>query len=269
MKNIDIILAKQIYDETKSFRKTAKYFDVCSDTIINIFKRNNIEYNIPIRYDCDHDFFFKDNEESFYLAGFIAADGCLKQRANHFELFIGLSKHDKDFLEKIKNTLKSNAPIKDYLIKNSKRNIVWNDSWSSQFYITSKKIFDDLARFNIVPRKSLIYTFPEWLKNHELKHHFMRGYSDGDGSFYLSGRNDKIKQLHFYLLGTISFLEQYEVLLRKECDLKEKKIRFFNKIGRLEYGGNFITKKIANYLYKDSTIYLERKYNLVHSSSKM
>ena len=73
-----------------------------------------LEYQKQIIYNCDHEFFSRDNEESFYIAGFIAADGGIKDRKNTseniiYELGIALSKEDKDFLEKLRKIMKANA----------------------------------------------------------------------------------------------------------------------------------------------------------------
>lgn len=229
-------------------------------------KKFGLKFNKQIKYNCDHDFFSRENEESFYVAGFIAADGCVKNHSsskNSFQIQIGLSQRDQEHLEKIKYLLKSDAPIKNFLIKNSKRNIKWNDTWSSQINITSKQMFEDLKKFNIVPRKTLIYTFPEWMKNHPLKHHFIRGYNDGDGSFYISKLPDhkKVKQICFSMRGTPEFLLFIQSILEQECKLRkrDKPIRISSGHGCLEYGGNSVVSKITDYLYKNATIFLPRK----------
>ena len=222
-------------------------------------------------YKSDQNFFSKETEESFYVAGFLAADGCVKSRKSpsqkygepRHEVYIGLSKNDKEHLEKIRKILSAETPIRDYLVKNSTRNSNWKDIWKSEISITSKQMFDDLARFNIVPRKTLIYTIPDWMKNHSLKHHFLRGYNDGDGSFYWALSKGKIeKQLYFSLRGTTEFLMSVRDILEKECNLphRETEIRISSGHGVLEYGGNKVVKKICNFLYKDATIYLDRKY---------
>lgn len=99
---------------------------------------------------------------------------------------------------------------------------------------------------------------------HQLKHHFIRGYNDGDGSFYIpklkNGR--KAKQIYFSMRGTPMFLEEVRYILDKECDLEErnKAIRISSGHGCLEYGSNGVISKIRDYLYKDATVYLDRKY---------
>ena len=131
--------------------------------------------------------------------------------------------------------------------------------------ITSKEIFDDLSRFNIVPRKSLIYTFPEWLINHKYVNHFMRGYFDGDGSFYVINKNKETPQVGFSLRGTQDFLKTYRSIFESNHLVKEreKDIRINSGIGVLEYGGNKVVNNIKDFLYKDSNVCLERKRSIV------
>jgi hypothetical protein len=258
---LDKILTKEIleqsYTELGSLRAVARKFNIDPSSIKKYMNYYNLELK-KTRYNVDHNFFSYDNEESFYVAGFIAADGCIKNR-NCFELSIGLSNKDREFLEKIKQVMNAENPIKDYIVRNSKRNSIWKDSYKSEMTIVSKQICQDLKRFNIVPRKSLIYTFPEWMKNHPFKHHFIRGYNDGDGCFYLVK-----KQLYFSMRGTVDFLTDIRSILEEECDLikRESLIRISSGHGCLEYGGNIIINKIVNYLYNDATIYLARKYEI-------
>jgi hypothetical protein len=230
-----------------------------------------LEYDKQVIYNCDHEFFSRDNEETFYVAGFIAADGCVKDRKTPYgtsrcELSIGLSIKDKDFLETLRKTMKAETPIRDFIIRNSKRNPKWNDTWKSEFAITSKRMCEDLGRFNIVPRKSLIYTFPKWMINHPLANHFIRGYNDGDGCFHIPKLpSSKKKQVHFSLRGTPEFLLDVRHILERECnlDIREKEISISSGHGELKYGGNGIVSKIADYFYRDATIYLPRKRDIV------
>src|SRR3989304_1937567 len=206
-------------------------------------------------------FFSLDNQNSFYWAGFLAADGCILDKKGPTKIIsLALAKKDKAHIEKFKDAIAANNPIYDYLIKNSKRNARWNDTWKSEIKITSYKLCEDLVRFNVVPRKSKIYTFPKWLISHELVNHFMRGYSDGDGSFFFNTAKNKVtKQLYFNLRGTQGFLEVYRSILEKSCNLKErtKDIRVNNGIGVLEYGGNGVVGDIAKFFYRGADIYLE------------
>jgi transposase len=261
----------EAYKECNSLQEVANKFGLKNkEGLRQLLKRNGYTINKPIHYDFNSDFFKNDNEKSFYWAGFIAADGCVKEIKRkscnniNYEFSLGLSKTDKDHLEKFKKDIGYDGPIHDYLIKNSIRNSKWNDTYSSQISMTSKVYFDDLKKFNIVPMKSLIYTFPEWLIDHELINHFMRGYFDGDGSWYI-GSSKKTDQIFFSLRGTVEFLGIYRSVLESKCNLEErlKDIRINSGIGVLEYGGNGIVKKICKFLYKDANVSLSRKYDII------
>jgi DNA-binding transcriptional regulator WhiA len=264
---VDIKELQKIYEQTQSAKKVGEHFGMSKEKAIYILKRENL-INELVRYSCDQNFFEENNEKSFYWAGFIASDGSIIDRRKTLELSIGLSKKDKSLLEKFKKDLKAENPIHDILVKNSKRNKNWNDSWKSEIKLTSNKLCKNLERFNIVPRKTKTYTFPKWLINHDLVNHFMRGYFDGDGSFFTNNQK-KTPQLYFSLRGTSEFLKAYREVLEKTCDLpiRIKDIRINNGIGVLEYGGNNIVPKIAEFLYKNSTVCLERKRDLANNLS--
>jgi len=279
---LDKILTREVleqsYAELGSLKAVARKFDVDSGSIKKYMTLHGLDFKPQIRHGCDHDFFSRENEETFYIAGFIAADGCIKDRKGssgnrRYELGIGLSKEDKGFLERLRQIMKAETPVRDFLVKNSKRNPEWNDTWKSEIIITSKQMCDDLERFDLVPRKSLILTFPEWMKNHPLKHHFIRGYNDGDGSFFIpelkGGRT--IGQVHFAMRGTPAFLKVARDILEAECNLEErhKCIRISSGHGVLEYGGNGIVSKITNYLYQDATVYLPRKRDIAMKANHL
>jgi len=260
-------LVEKLYRELGSLSAVAKEIGCTKEGVRQVMKRNGFDVKKPILYDVNHNFFKDENEKSLYWTGFVAADGCVKQKKNSesYILSIGLSSKDHKHLEKFTDNIQFNGPIYKFMVKNSKRNSKWNDTEKSEIAITSKKIFDDLSKYNIVPRKSLIYTFPEHLITHPLVNHFMRGYFDGDGSWFLQKHKDKKDQLIFSLRGTPEFLTIYRTILERECGLqhRDKLIRINSGIGILEYGGNGITDKIASFLYKDASVYLDRKHKMI------
>ena len=110
---------------------------------------------------------------------------------------------------------------------------------------------------------------PDWLINHPLVHHFLRGLNDGDGSFFIQKeKNKKTNQIKFNLCGTSMLLEQVKSIFKKEGLINsmfsrgKKNIRQKSGCSCLEFGGNIIISKIFDYLYKDATIYLQRKYDI-------
>lgn len=278
---INKILTKEVlereYEALQSFRAIAEKYNISHETVRYYMHKYGLAYNELVRYSCNENFFALDNEASFYVAGFVAADAYVLshgEAAKNLEVSntfgIGLARKDENHLWTLKNLLSAESPITYKIVKNSKRNPNWKDSEECELRITSIKLCTDLLlRFNIVQRKSLILIFPEWLLNHPLVHHFMRGYFDGDGSFYKTdGVN--IEQVYFNVRGTIEFLTSFRNILDKNCSLStyEKQIRISSGYPALEYGGNGVAAEISNFLYKDATIYLPRKYELAQQAIK-
>jgi intein-encoded DNA endonuclease-like protein len=92
-----------------------------------------------------------------------------------------------------------------------------------------------------------------------LLHHFIRGYFDGDGSVSLdTARNN----LHVSIAGTKKFLESLSVALFQ--NIPNYTLTKLHKptnceIHLLQKGGNKQLKGLYTYLYKDATVFLERK----------
>lgn len=261
------ILTKEIleyeYKILGNFHKMAEKLNVSIDSISKYMKLYDIQYTNGMSkiYSCNENLFSTETENSFYLAGFIAADGSIQYRKYSKILKITLSNKDENFLYKIKEILNSNHPIRQYRTKQSK--LVKSENICVELQIASKNISQNLARFNIVPNKTFIYYMPEWLIKHPLCHHFLRGYFDGDGciSHCGLGKNRTIIQKSFNILGTGKFIEQYMNILIDNAKLNAVKINQKGNVYCLQYSGNKNIQKIYDFLYKNATIFLERKHN--------
>jgi hypothetical protein len=202
--------------------------------------------------------FNEDTEASFYLAGFIAADGSVNTLGYSHTLFITLAEKDARHVYKIRDLLQSNHPIKhkSYFSKQAQK---YYDS--CRYSITSKLLVKSLERFNIVRNKTFTYTIPQWLLEHPLLNHFLRGYIDGDGCFRIHKKDSLKPRAQFKILGTESMMTDLINIFNKHCGFNNniKEIYPYKNIFRLDYGGNNIINKIIDYVYKDATIYLDRK----------
>lgn len=62
--------------------------------------------------------------------------------------------------------------------------------------------------------------------------------------------------------------EQIQKILMKNCELNKTKLQIMNYIGGnmayLRYGGNQQITRISNFIYDNSTIYLDRKKQVVN-----
>lgn len=255
-KDLDNEKIKNLYNYGKSFLEISKIFNV-SPTVIS---RCLIETNTTIRsnfenkrqYSCNSNYFSNiDTERKAYWLGFLYADG------NNYKgrLQIRLQDSDKILLEEFSKDINSNS-----VIKNIKVNIT-NRKNQVGLFINDIKLTEDLIKLGCVPNKSLILKFPteEQVPKH-LLNHFIRGYFDGDGCISINKKGGK----HFSITSNNLFIEKLQEILIKNCNLNKVKIvnskQHKETTLTLSYGGNIQVKRIFDYLYKDATIYLERKF---------
>lgn len=230
-----------LYEEHQSIRKVGEILGWSREKVRYRLKDLGL-LNRSVRHSFLDNFFSFNTPESFYWAGFIAADGCMfKERKKYAVLRIGLANKDTDHLVKFSRAINFTGP----LYKNK----------ATEIRIRSDQICEDLRKFNITERKSLVLNFPEWLKDHSLVNHFMRGYFDGDGSFYIPNQNVKTPQLYLSVRGTFNFLLSFKEVLEEKCGLEinPKKPRPNSGIYVLDYGGNKKVKNIAKFLYQNSS----------------
>jgi hypothetical protein len=218
----------------------------------------------------DESYFSKDTESSFYWAGFLAADGCLQhvnmksgKRKNGTQSYsdsyiVRISQNDKEHLELFKKHIGADQrKLTERKYLNRKENTV---KINYNLSLRSEIMYQDLHRFGIVEKKSYNLTMPDWLCNHNLVHHYIRGYFDGDGSIFFSGTKPTID-----IVGTFDFLKSVRSVLLRDIEFESNVRIVRNHTARLVWGGSKITSKIASWMYRDCTICLPRKYEKVQS----
>jgi len=228
------------------------------------------------KYQIDHDFFSWDTEESFYVAGFWAADGWKTKVSGGFGIGLQLCDKDYEHLQKIRSLLGCSSPCrfrKRETRINGNKNISVTKSFS--FLFNSEQCYKDLERFGVTERKTYTLRFPEWLKTHPLLHHYMRGYIDGDGCFLLSYPKNRTPDVRFCMRGTKEFLESFhEVLVMNGVMDKPKEIianagKKAIVFGLLGYNGNVLISKMYDFLYKDASIFLARKEEIAKQAKTL
>lgn len=143
---------------------------------------NNSKYEVR-KYQHDKDFFKSPNPINCYVAGFLAADGCIHvmKRGGYRILSLALAVADTPHLLKIKDLLKHEGGT-FYSKKES-------GNGTNQFGISiSQEYMNDLAGFGIVPRKAHRLTPPRF-DNLVLEFSYLLGLLDGDGCIHLNNRN--------------------------------------------------------------------------------
>lgn len=185
-----------------------------------------------------------DTEEKAYWLGFLYADGCVGSKEDKIEL--GLAEKDLKHIEKFRDFMNITNKI-SYREKTK----------SYRMSFRSFQCKQDLIDKGCVPKKSLILDFPN--ENQVPKYlirHFIRGYFDGDGWF-----TNTESCFQIGIIGTEKFIKGF--LNSIEDINKENKIfdvHRENGAKRYVFGAYDDVLNFLNWIYKNSNIYLERKY---------
>lgn len=251
----------QLYDAGKTQQEIANIIGCTQTSISYMLRKNGIKcrnrkdvFKNQKYFDINTSFFDKiDSEKSAYFLGFLYADGCVQTNNNSYMVTLKLKSEDKIILEKFRDIISPSSSVK---ITNKKYAYV---------RVNQKEIYNQLISHGCIPNKSLTLDFPTTVPQ-ELLHHFVRGYSDGDGTIYQNTfRNKKTVNTIWKIVSTKQFCEQVALLLKKELN-----ISCFQSLSRpktnnittiLSVGGNIQVEKVLDWLYKDATIYLPRKFD--------
>lgn len=232
-----------------------KVYKIQESTLFHYLQRRNIK---PNRGSNAHIDFFNsiDTELKAYWLGFVAADGCVWPQSN--SLRVGLSRTDYVHLCRLRDALGVRNRIywTRPRTKNKRHNV-------SVLDVRSEGMIADLLALGIKQNKTYNLEWPTIPPN--LEHHFIRGYFDGDGSWWII-RGPWRPNLSFECIGTWSFIKSLQDRLVTGCQLQHTKLKRHHttsSVCTVNYGGNLQCLRIANYLYEDATIYLTRKRDIV------
>ena len=190
-----------------------------------------------------------DSEEKAYWLGFLYADGCIvnDNTNKQYKVVLTLNENDKEHVELFRKCLNSNNPIRRVCSKLGDK-----EYFSSQFYIYSKKMVNDLYNNGCIQNKSLVLKPPTITDN--LVGHFIRGYFDGDGSIYYDEKRDRYI---FSILGTNEVLSWICNKIGIKEHIRNAKRNSCCKEMRVNKKEDLI--KIYDYVFKGSNISLNRK----------
>lgn len=254
--DIEII---QKYKDGLSLKNISNIYNLAPNTIKKILLKNNIELRSRAGNKgmfLKKDYFSNINTEyKAYFIGLLLADGNVYLRNNGQPCIrITLEKTDKYILEKLKEEL------------NTSNQVTLNRGNEVTLSIHSEKIFNDLKKYSIFPNKTFKKFFPKNIP-YEYMNHFLRGFFDGNGCISINKPINRVtyrKQLSFcdneeLLIGIREFLTN-------ELNTRFNKINTRKNISQLFYCSKEDVEKISNYMYKNSTIYMIRKYEKLKSN---
>lgn len=196
-----------------------------------------------------------DNQEYWYIAGLLAADGYISDECIELSLW----ENDIDIIKKIRDIICPDKPI--YTKKQSGAKVLKlnNRIMSAHF----KDLFGMTSN-----QKHTEMTFPD-VPSHYLND-FIRGYFDGDGTVdttkayqIVSGEKRIYQGVRVRILGNYDFLSKLNQSIKEFVPNKTKAISKKGKENVFVVTYNFSTAQgIIEWFYKDSpSLYMKRKRN--------
>ena len=210
------------------------------------------------KYTFDEEYFDDiTSEHQAYWLGFLYADGYIlskrirPNKKNESQSFgFAISEKDSELFDKFKQDLNATNPIHYY--KGSGFN---TNNTIGRILLTSQHTVDSLKKYGVIENKTFFLKEPPISK--ELFPAFLRGYSDGDGSIIIDKRN----KYQWQLLGTKELLTSIQNFFGTNIKLYQRFPERDNNNYTLHYYGNLQVVRFLNIIYKDATIFLQRKYD--------
>lgn len=202
-----------------------------------------------------NDFYFDciDNEHKAYWLGLLFADGFIVN-SGHCKNTVGISLKysDRYLLEVLKKDLGSSYEIHDYYSTG------YSNTFYSKFSFVSSRIYSKFVDLGF-KNKSSVGVLPVSFVPDYLVNHFIRGYFDGNGSL------KKACGSHLFSLSFCGTLETIKIIknilgkdnLKISCRFPDRNDKNYS----VDICGDKEVYRICSWMYKDSTVFLKRKYN--------
>lgn len=249
---------KEIYEKTHSINQVAKQLNISWDKAKKIClemgyqstKKNQhcefVEYNLFQKIETEAD---------AYWLGFLYSDGWIRSDRN--EIGLGVQERDAEILEKFKEyigttnniQIKQKEKIKKHTAPDG--HIIEAKQNFHSLTFSCKKTKENLIALGCLPNKSKILHCPtiEQVPDN-LLFHFARGVVDGDGSVRWGERKDFVicsASINFLIeLTTRMKINNFGVLYKEQFRISK----------------SALVRQVLEKLYKDSSIYLNRKFQV-------
>ena len=239
---------KELFDKEVSVKDIAAKFNVSNttvrDTIIKmggVFKpQTDTKRRYKLNEACFDNF---TTEDSLYFYGLLLGDGNISKDRPRIK--ISLMKSDREILEKFRLFLGTDRPIKENKLNFS-------------VVVDSVKISKVLSEQNFEPAKSTKEKLPAFYsrENYEMRH-FWRGLVDADGSLYFGKYSENI-----CLLSSEEIASEFKEFVKYHLGIEGSRLEQHQTSTKCFYSKFHCRNaiKVAEMLYKDSNIFLDRKF---------
>ena len=242
-----------LYNQGKSQNYIEKHLNLTRKTIRELLKQAGVDYrnksqqqHLNKKTEINHNAFDELTPEALYWIGMIFTDGHIEQKR---EASIDLTLHNEDIehLYKFKEFLGTNRDVKK------------DKDDCSRLRVNSKQLRDRLVDLGFTHNKSTSIVPHELLKH---SRDFWRGCIDGDGGIYRH-KSQTGTSPQVFLCGTAETILEFAIFCTDYIGISDKipSKAPGNNFYRISYYGQDAIK-IADYLYKDASIYLQRKYDV-------
>ena len=250
---------KEMYVNGLSSVKIGKAFGMSHHTILNFLHENHIDVDqkrFVRKYKLNEHYLDDiDTQEKAYIFGFLCADG--NNNPSKSTISMCLQEGDKNILERIRQCFDSEKPLEfiDYTNKHD-FGYTYQNQWRINLF--SSYLCKKLEEHGMMPKKSVYLKFPNL--SEDLIPHFVRGYFDGNGTISWQ----KYRTLGIGLVSTKEFCLQLQQIVHSSLNIVSKLHESQNHNGITtdftitRHEGSI---KFLHWIYKDATIYLQRKYD--------
>lgn len=245
---------RALYESGHTLKDIAFKYSLSRAGVTSAIKQLGASIRPKNKYTYNEKVFEDLTEEAAYWLGFIMADGCLHGKESCMTLEIGLMSQDIGHLYKFREFIQSDHPVK----------ICWKMNLGVKYPVArimfrAPRLVPVLAKYNIVPRKSTKEIAPDCLLDNP---HFWRGVIDGDGSIMTEPHYDPTKNKAYVLslVGSSTLVEQFREFCMKNSTTKANCYKHPTKNGYYFTITGAPAFSIISCLYKDATVYLDRKY---------
>lgn len=235
------------YDKSRSYiQKTLKRYDV-------VLRKGS---DVSKKYDINENYFEEiDNNNKAYILGLLYADGTIFKTTAKINLIYSDNQILYDIANEIYNDKKYQIKNVEGRLKKWKNGKYYYSKKQTVLLLTRKKIVTDLIKHGCYANKTFKIRYPI-INFHK---DFIRGYFDGDGCFYVSNKYKNNNRINI-TANNLFILDLFDII-KKEINIEgiitETKIK---NINRLNIYGNKKVKKFLDWMYNDSNLKLNRKY---------